>query len=662
MVIVHKLGDFLFELFPKARTFGDSLDILKEEIEAFYSFGPYRPQVSINTDFIEIMIDVPSIVNQKPEFDKAIALCEKNKFSEAKSILERLIKQNPTVSEYHRILGQIHSEEGSQEEAINSLIDSLKWNPKNGHALTMMGNIFAKHKDDIETARKYYNEAIAQNPDDFIAINNLGTNLLQLGKWEDGLRYLEAAYEINPDYPNTNYGIALANDKLENTLVAFDYSILTLKKCGKNDQTIFNHSLSLAIKTAEQWIKSESGKNTLNEYKAYLEFEGDREIKVEVDDSIPTPAKIEFAENYNREFHLIRHKRNYLAIEHLMMHELVHLDFVIQARKENINMLFIAGTDMKKQFLRDHVKSISRLSKEGYAEDSVAKYMGAIFEGLNRQIFNTPVDLFIEDFLYEKYPALRPYQFISLYGLLDEARKAVTDKKASVLSPKEVLSASKVLSLVNALQFKDLYGFDMVSKFEASRIELNQADAFFKEFNEYRKDRKPAEEYELVQHWGDDLKIGKYFELIDENDFRNKRMSLEGMISSLEKDPLGFDSNQKQKEKAQEQFNKSQNTIGVNMAVVMFMVDALQYFKNLPSEKIKEIAFEIAMLGTQGIKPGADIHYKLKNVPGKDFSGYHLLAYYYVSWSIVDPEGLVQLSLPYDTEFGMARQMFEGGE
>lgn len=207
MIIIHQISDFLFELFPKAKANGKNTDILKEELEKYYTFGVYKPEVKIESDVVQIMIDVPSIINQKPEFDKAVAFCEKRKFGQAKTILEKLIKDNLTVSEYHRVLGQIFSEEGNQDEAINSLIDALKWDPKNGYALIMMGNIFAREKDDIDTAVKYYNEAVVQNPKDHIAINNLGTNLIQIGKWEEGLKLLEKAYDINPNYPNTNYGI-----------------------------------------------------------------------------------------------------------------------------------------------------------------------------------------------------------------------------------------------------------------------------------------------------------------------------------------------------------------------------------------------------------------------------------------------------------------------
>ena len=661
MIIVHRINDFLFDLFPKAKAFGNSINILKEELTTFYTFGPYKPEISVNSDYIQILIDIPSIVNQQPEYDKVIAFCEKKKFAEAKKILKPLIKVNPTVSEYHRILGQILSEDGDQDEAINSLIDALKWDPKNGFALIMMGNIFSKHKDDIGTACKYYNEAIEQNPNDFIAINNLGTNLIQLGKWDEGLKYLEAAYEINPNYPNTNYGIGLANEHLGNTLTAFEYSINALKKCGVHNQDLFNHSLSLAIKTAEQWIKTETGKKVFNEYKSYLEKQVEKEIRVEVASEIPTAAKIEFAENYNRDFHLIKYNNKYLAVEHLMMHELVHLDFVIEARKINANMLFISAGNNKAKFIRDYSESIKKLTGGGgYNRESISVYINALFEGINRQVFNTPIDLFIEDFLYENYQELRPYQFISLYGLLTEGKNAVTDNRSIQLTPKEILSSSKILNLVNAIHFKSLFGFDLVSKFKAMPFELKEATRLYEEYNEYRKDKKPAEEYELVQHWAEDLKLSNYFELIDENEFRTKRNDLEGILSSIEKDPFDLESNKKFKKEEMDKFQASAKQLGLNMALVMFMVDAMQYFRNLPQIKIKEIALEIAMLGTQGIRPDGGHVYKLANVPGKNFSGYHMLAYYYASWALAIPDMLQKLNLPYDNEYMMAKQMFDG--
>ena len=179
-----------------------------------------------------------------------------------------------------------------------------------------------------------------------------------------------------------------------------------------------------------------------------------------------------------------------MAVEHLMIHELVHLDFAHQARKAEANKLFVSTGDKKKIFIKDNAKTIYKLNKEGYSEDSIASYMTALYEGINRQIFNTPIDLFIEDFLYENYQELRPYQFISLYGLLMEGKDAVTHKKAINLSPREILSVSKILNLVSALYFKDVFGYDLISKFEASQIEVKEAVRLFDEFKEYRKDKE----------------------------------------------------------------------------------------------------------------------------------------------------------------------------
>ena len=144
MIIIHKIDDFLFNLFPKRKDRDTDLSLLKEEIVSYYTFGPYKPKVEIEDDLISIEIDISAITNQKAEFDAAVRHCESGKFKKAKPILEKLIKKNPTVSEYHRILGQIYSEEGNQEEAINCLIDAWRWDPNNTHALTMMGNIFAR--------------------------------------------------------------------------------------------------------------------------------------------------------------------------------------------------------------------------------------------------------------------------------------------------------------------------------------------------------------------------------------------------------------------------------------------------------------------------------------------------------------------------------------
>jgi len=653
MQIIHKIDNFLYTIFPSA-TQGDHQSLLNA-IQDFYTYGPYKPKVTIDNECVKIEIDTPTILAQETDYQKVISFCEKGKYADAKPILKNLISKNPTISEYHRIMGQILSDEDDQEQAINCLIDALRWDSKNGWALLMMGNIFAKFKDDVPTAMKYYDQALVANPKDNITINNIGANLMQQGKLEEAKKYFWEAIKINDKYPNTHFALGMIAE-MEADLQSAFYSVIQAIQLNKNKDILYQNSVKQAFEIAQKIIANDVGKKIFREYRHKLEFDGDRRIDIVQDEEIPTAAKFELAENYEREIHLVKYKPSYPAVEHLIMHELVHLDFVIEARKGELNQLFISTQNHKSEFIKGLEPTIKKFNKIGISEKSIVDYCSNLFEGMNRQIFNTPIDLFIENFLYNEFSELRPFQFISLYTILQEGLKAVTDKKIVELSPKDIISKSKVYNLVNAMQFKELFGFNFIKDFNATPSELKFATDFYDEYLQYKEDKKPAEEYELVLHWAEDLKLDKNFELVNEHEYRTKRTDIDNLLSSIEKDPFDLESKDPYKERETDKFQKSQEQIGINMAVAMFMVDALQFFEAMSQDEIKKIAVDIAMQGTQGYRPDKD-DYSINSVKGKTFSGYHILAYYYVSWSLAIPEMVTKLNLPYEAEYKMALTM-----
>lgn len=655
MQIIHKLDDFLFALFPSVHT-GD-VEALKEAIQQFYTFGTHIPKVSIEDGWVKIEIDTRSILSNEQEYRKVIALCEKGKFAEAKPILSNLIAKNPTNSEYHRIMGQILSDEGDQDEAINSLIDALRWDSKNGWALLMMGNIFAKFKNDVPTAMIYYDQAMVADPKDNITMNNIGANLMQQGKLREARKYFDAALAIDGKYPNTHFALGMLAEIDGDLLGAFHHTIKALEVNPKKD-ALYQNSIKQAFESAQKIIKEDTGRQVYLSYHDKLVKEGNRQINIVEDGNIPTAAKFEFAENYNRKEHLVRYNPAYPAFEHLIMHELVHLDLVIQARNAQVNQLYITKPHHKAEFIKSLGSSLRKFQQMGISEQSISNYCSELFEGINRQIFNAPIDLFIEQFLFDNYPNLRPFQFLSLYTMVREGLRAVTEKEIVELSPKDVLSKSKIYNLVGAIQFKNLFGIDLISEYKATPNESKTAFAFYEEFEQYKSDKEPGEEYELVIHWAKDLDLDKYFELVDEAEYRNGTSSLDEVLSSIEADPFGLLSEKEHKAKEHEQFQKTQEQIGTNMAVVMYMVEALQYFEGMTKEAIKNTAFEIALQGTHGYSPDKD-GYRVSSIKGKTFSGYHILAYYYISWALAIPEMLAQLQLPYDDEYQMALSLYK---
>jgi hypothetical protein len=385
-----------------------------------------------------------------------------------------------------------------------------------------------------------------------------------------------------------------------------------------------------------------------------LSYESEKEIKIQEDNSIPTAAKIEFAENYNRNYHIVKYKSSYPAVEHLIMHELIHIELVVEARKIKENQLFITNDSFKRKFFLSLESETKQYRKKGYSEESISNVLNMFFDGLNRQVFNTPIDLFIEDRIFSNYSSLRPYQYLSMLAMVKEGVDSTTRKEIVDLAPKSVLSKSKTFNLINALHFKDLFGLDLVPEHKSTKLEINQATELYTEFLDYRKDKTPAEEYELVQHWGEDLKLNGYFELVPEN--KEKRKSIDDVIFEIEKDPYGLESTDSSQERQMKKFLKEHSTKDTNMAVAMYMVGALEKFQKLSADKVKSIAFEFATLGMSGIDPNKE-DYTVPYFGNEKFSGYRALAYYYVSWAIAVPEAINQLQMPFAGEYKLAKQM-----
>ena len=87
--------------------------------------------------------------------------------------------------------------------------------------------------------------------------------------------------------------------------------------------------------------------------------------------------------------------------------------------------------------------------------------------------------------------------------------------------------------------------------------------------------------------------------------------------------------------------------------MVLGMFKVLRELERMPLEVVREMAIEIAMLGTKGIAP--DKKYNLKCLPNRhDIYGLEVLAYYYVSWMKVFPDKIDLLGLPYKQAYESA--------
>jgi hypothetical protein len=227
---------------------------------------------------------------------------------------------------------------------------------------------------------------------------------------------------------------------------------------------------------------------------------------------------------------------------------------------------------------------------------------------------------------------------------------------------------------------------------------MKMAKRFYQEYLQYQKKNQPLEAYKLIMHWAEELKIDKYFSLVEENDYRSKNSSLKDAqvaeefsnppIPSLEKGNTIIPTLEKGGKGGFEDFHPSppvgegkgegespDEKPGLNavakqplnyegepagqMAVVMYCLSALQYFDDKDLSEIQKVGFEIAMLGRQGIDPSnSEKKYHIDSIPGKEFTGLQLLAYMYAAFQVIDP--FLDTGMKFKKEYEMAKEMKKG--
>lgn len=283
--------------------------------------------------------------------------------------------------------------------------------------------------------------------------------------------------------------------------------------------------------------------------------------------------------------------------------------------------------------------------------DKVEEFAESLLKGISLQMMNCPLDLLVEDEIYNKYPDARPLQLLSLLEQEQENIKSISKGlKNPGMFPNQIVRTSKIMNLVSSLHLKELYGFNFLHYYKPSQVEIREAEDLYEEYKAYRDNYKPGEEYDLVMYFIEQFDSESFFEIHNEQELARGR--------DFDRNPV----DESGSEEIAQRFGKG-NEGGENEVVTfmmaMYMMGAMEYFENKPITEIKQIAFEIAMLGCGGITPEQKSGYKVNSIPEKDFGGYELLAYYYVSWAIAIPEKLDDLQLPFKTAYATAKQMYD---
>lgn len=590
----------------------------------------------------------------------ALDLCNKHKFDEALPILEEILKIDPQNSEAWRTLAQVHwFYQHKPEKAYDELIEALRCNPKNIWALVLMGNLLTKEKNDVDHAKLYYDKVLEFYPDNAIAINNIGATYMERKDYEGALPFMEKALDIDDSYANSYYGLGLCYYKLGKIEDAFEVCHKgALKSSDRPENPAVREELiKLYLTVAKDYADKTNYINVWKGIKDELEGIDHVNIHIVEDKSLNVHAKMEYAPLHAAKEHIIRYNPEKDFVEHLFIHEMMHLKMNQQASQANRGKAIISSDATRTAFKKRYMKFMQKTHSHIPATE-LNKVLFGLADGLGLQLMNCPLDLFVEHMIYSYYQIARPIQMLSLFHMEQDNINAVKQAAQNGFFPKEIVYANKVMNIVTSMHFKDMYGINLIGQYHPTKQELMHAKDLYDEFKAYLDTYKAGDEYEMVEYFVQSFNMEELIEIIDESQVTEGMkadLSMKNDLKDLAKDALS----EEDADAANAQFALNHQD-GADptetMMMSMYMLGAMEYFDTLNPHDVHRIALEIAMVGVTGIDPKKK--YSIKSIPDKEFGGYQLLAYYYVSWARAIPDKLAHLGLPFSKAYDSALQMY----
>lgn len=590
----------------------------------------------------------------------ALDLCNKNKFDEALPILEEITKTDPKNSEAWRTLAQLHwFHQHDPEKAYNELIEALRCEPSNIWALVLMGNLLTKEKNDVEHAKQYYDKVLEFHPDNAIAINNIGATYMEVKDYEAALPYLQKALTIDDTYANSYYGLALCYYKLGRLADAFDICHKGALKSSERPENpaVREELIKLYVTVAKELSDQTNYINVWKGIKDELEAVDHVNIRITEDKTLNVHAKMEYAPLHAAKEHVIRYNPEKNFVEHLFIHEMMHLKMNQQATKAKKAKAVISSENTRKAFNKRYLAFMKKKHSHIPASE-MNKVIAGLADGLGLQLMNCPLDLFVEHMIYKDYAIVRPIQMLSLFHMEQDNINAVKQAATNGFFPKEIVSANKVMNIATSMHFMDMYGINLIGQYQPTKQEYEHAKDLYEEFKAYLNTYNPGDEYEMLEYFVESFNMEDLVEIINESEVTagmKSDLSMKGDLQDLAEGALS----EEDADVANAQFalnHQDGADATETMMMSMYMLAAMEYFDKLTGQDVHRIALEIAMVGVTGIDPKKK--YSIKSVPEKEFGGYEFLAYYYVSWARAIPHMLNKLGLPFSKAYEAALQMY----
>lgn len=562
---------------------------------------------------------------------RASQRCTEGSYEKAINIFKRALELMPSLHLARHDLAMAYVETHDVENAVNHLIEVLRLNPSDAGSWVVLANLYIREKRDKETGEKFIRKALEISPANAWALNSLAALAVERGEFAKAIELFEQSIAANADFANSYYGQAIAHNKSgesEKAVAVLERLFSRAKVQDVRSKPVYEGARQMYLKLQGELAERNESElfKLVQGYKAETETLSGYPVRLQSEKlEANVGATIQMAWKYQRDFHVLKIRASYpppLA-GHLEGHELTHLKMESEARQLGKNKFFSVTAATREMALRSLGNDIRRWEKLGFTENKIKAVSLDLISGLCGFLYNCPLDMIIERELFNRFPLIRPAQFISSGILFNEALKTNSHADVRKFTPKKILNASLALNGAYALFLEDL--FQGAAEFAAS----------------YRREEAFALSQKIWQHWQSrsNLAPGDEYILVDEfADLTGLNGWYEWQMDSGHHEVIA--------EPTKEGTTNAPLLKSKNQAAVMYFLDAFKRFDALTPEQVREVAYEIAMVGRNGLDYSSpDEKYTLKSLPDEKFSGLHLMCLMFAGFKRFAPEHDLQMNL-----------------
>ena len=361
------------------------------------------------------------------------------------------------------------------------------------------------------------------------------------------------------------------------------------------------------------------------------------------------PCKIEYARNYARQHHVLR--VNLARCKNAYPVFFILLNTKLQLRDTpdgSLGILQPVSSEKETECFNEDFKADPKgkklITSLGYGADSVVSSLRA---SLITQSCNQVLEMLASDVVLREYPeAVEDMKQYLSEAAVEGA--AVSYEELLKTYPKFLVDTNRILNLMFSMKCGEVCGKRLVDAYKPTSEELDKALDLY---NFYRAERDMLLEKGRIV--GDML--GNILRKLNVD--RYVHHVVREIAPIISEEQPGDNSDDGLTETQRASLRKFFETHGDGKSdsdlMVLGMFKVLRELERMPLEVVREMAIEIAMLGTKGIAP--DKKYNLKSLPNRhDIYGLEVLAYYYVAWMKVFPDKIDLIGLPYKQAYESA--------